>query len=295
MKLNKTIDLSVIIVNYKTPTHLRQCIKSIQKHKPRLNYEIIVVDNNSQDGTTEMIEDDFIFNYKNQKISNIKLIANKHNLGFPKAVNQGLEQSKGKYILLLNPDITILESSLEEMIDYLEKNKDIAVLGPKLINPNGSIQNSCFSQFTSPQIVLYRRTLFGKMERGKRVVGDFTMKSWDHSKEKDVAWVLGSCMLIRKEAIEKVGLMDKGFFMYMEDVDWCRRFWKSGYKVRYYPKIKMVHYYARASSSEGGLIQALLKKQTRVHITSALKFFIKYFGQKDEQYSKTNTIIATKN
>ena len=295
MKLNKIIDLSVIIVNYKTPSHLKQCIKSIQKNESKLDYEIIVVDNNSQDETVKMIEDDFMYNYKNEKINNVELIANKKNLGFPKAVNQGIKKSKGKYILLLNPDITILETSLEQMIDYMKKNPQIAVLGPKLINPNGSIQHSCFSRFTSPQIVLYRRTLFGKKGRGKKIVDDFTMESWDHSIEKDVAWILGSCMLVNKKAIEKVGLMDKRFFMYMEDVDWCRRFWKAGYKIHYYPQIKMVHYYARASSSEQGLLQALIKRQTRVHITSAIKFFIKYLGQKDEQYSKTNTAITSRN
>lgn len=277
-------DLSIIIINYKTPSHLKQCIKSIQKHSPKLDYEIIVVDNDSQDGTTRMIEDDFMYNYKNEKISNVELIANKKNLGFPKAVNQGVKKSTGKYILLLNPDITILEDSLERMIAYLKSHPDVAVIGPKLINPNGSIQLSCFNRFTSPELVLYRRTLFGKLNRGKKMLDDFTMKSWDHSTERDVAWILGSCMLICKDVIEKVGLMDERFFMYMEDVDWCRRFWQAGYKVKYYPRVKMVHYYARESSSESGLVKAMLKKQTRTHITSAFKFFLKYLGKKDEQY-----------
>lgn len=281
-------DLSIIIINYKTQSHLRQCIKSIQKHAPKMNYEIIVVDNNSQDGTVQMIEDDFMYNYKNQKISNVELIANNENLGFPKAVNQGVKKAKGEYILLLNPDITILENSLEQMIAYIQKHPDVAVLGPKLVNPNGSIQLSCFSRFTSPELVLYRRTLFGKLSRGKKMLDDFTMKSWDHLTERNVAWILGSCMLIPKSAINKVGLMDERFFMYMEDVDWCRRFWKADFKVRYYPKVKMVHYYARASSSESGLVKAMLKKQTRTHITSAFKFFLKYFGQKDEQYQIAN-------
>lgn len=281
-------DLSIIIINYKTPSHLRQCIKSIQKHAPKMDYEIIVVDNNSQDGTVQMIEDDFMYNYKNQKISNVELIANNENLGFPKAVNQGIKKSNGKYILLLNPDITILENSLEQMIAYMQKHPNVAVLGPKLVNPNGSIQLSCFNRFTSPELVLYRRTLFGKLSRGKKMLDDFTMKSWDHLTEKDVAWILGSCMLVDKNVINKVGMMDERFFMYMEDVDWCRRFWQNDYKVRYFPKVKMVHYYARESSSESGLIKAILKKQTRTHITSAFKFFLKYFGQKDEQYQIAN-------
>jgi len=280
MNLQKSKDLSIIIINYKTPTHLRQCIKSIQKNEPKLDYEIIVVDNNSQDGTAEMIEDDFIYDYKNRKTDKVDIIANKKNLGFPTAANQGIKKSKGKHILLLNPDITVLENTLEKMITYMNQHKDIAVLAPKLINPNGSIQHSCFSKFTSPQLVIYRRTLFGKLRRGKKLVDSFTMESWDHSKERDVAWILGSCMLVSKDAIEKVGLMDERFFMYMEDVDWCRRFWNAGYRVHYYPNTQMVHYYARESSSEAGLLNAVSKKQTRVHITSAIKFFLKYFGKK---------------
>ncbi len=286
--MTPTKDLSIIIINYKTASHLRQCIKSIKKHAPKMEYEIIVVDNNSQDLTVQMVEDDFMYNYKNQKISNVELIANKKNLGFPKAVNQGVKMATGKYILLLNPDITILEDSLEKMMAYLKQHPEVAVLGPKLINPNGSIQLSCFNKFTSPELVLYRRTSFGRLNHARKMLDDFTMKSWDHLTEKNVAWILGSCMLISKKAIDEVGIMDERFFMYMEDVDWCRRFWKAGYKVRYYPEVKMVHYYARASSSESGLVKAMLKKQTRTHITSALKFFLKYFGQKDEQYQSAS-------
>lgn len=284
MKLQSIKDLSIILINYKTPSLLKQCIKSIQKNSPKLDYEIIVVDNNSNDGTVEMIEESFMYNYKNEKINNIELILNNQNLGFPKAVNQAVKKSRGRYILLLNPDITILENSLEQMIDYMEKNTQIAVIGPKLINPNGTIQESCFSRFTTLQIVLYRRTWLGKSKRGQKTLSNFTMKSWDHSCSREVAWILGSCMLVRKAAIENVGIMDERFFMYLEDVDWCRRFWKAGYKVLYYPDVKMVHYYARASASESGLFKAIFNKQTRIHINSAIKFFIKYLGDKDAKY-----------
>lgn len=261
--------LSIIIINYKTPSLLRQCIKSILRNEPKFKYEIIVVDNNSRDESVPMIEDDFY--------DVVNLIANKKNLGFPKAVNQGLRKAKGsKYILLLNPDITVLPGALDKMVEFMEKNESIAVLGPKLINPNGSIQNSCFTEFTSPSIVLYRRTPFGKLPRAKRKVEEFLMAKWDHNNEREVAWILGSCMLVRMRAIEQVGLMDERFFMYMEDVDWCRRFWQKGWRVYYYPEVKMVHYYQRASASEGGLIRSMFNKQTRIHISSALKYFLKY-------------------
>lgn len=273
---DKRRKLSVIIINYKTASLLRQCIKSIQRNKPSYNYEIIVVDNASRDGSVEMIEDDFY--------SIVKLIVNDKNLGFPKAVNQGVKTSEdSQYILLLNPDITVLPGSLDQMIDFMEKNRSVAVLGPKLINPNGSIQNSCFNQYTSPKIVLYRRTIFGKTKKAKEEINKFLMADWDHNTGKEVAWILGSCMLVRKEAIRQVGLMDERFFMYMEDVDWCRRFWQKGWKVYYYPEIKMVHYYQRASASESGLLRSILNRQTRIHIASAFKFFLKYWKSQDNR------------
>jgi GT2 family glycosyltransferase len=269
-------DLSIIIINYKTPSLLRQCIKSTLRAKPKLNYEIIVIDNNSRDGSAQMIEDDFY--------DTVILIANKKNLGFPKAVNQGIveaQKNQSKYILLLNPDITVLPESLEQIFDFMEKNQDIAILGPQLINPDGSIQNSCFTQFTTPAIVLYRRTVFGKLRKAKKEIDNFLMANWDHRSPRNVAWILGSCMFVRMEAIKKIGPMDERFFMYMEDVDWCRRFWEAGYRVFYWPGVKMVHYYQRASAPEGGLLLSMFNRQTRIHIFSALKYFLKYWKYKD--------------
>lgn len=260
-------DLSILLIHYKTPTLLRHCLKSIYKDEPNLDYEIIVVDNDSQDKSVEMIEDDF---------PQVKLIANKLNLGFPKAVNQGIKLSSGKYILILNPDITVLPGSIDKMFEFLEKEKNIAVLAPKLINPNGSIQYSCFSTFPTSQIVLYRRTPLGKSPKALKLIKDYRMTDWDHQEGREVAWVLGSCMMVRKEAIDQIGLMDERFFMYMEDVDWCRRFWQAGFRVYYFPEAEMVHYYQRSSASESGLLLALFNRQTRIHIKSALKYFLKY-------------------
>lgn len=272
--------LSVIIINYKTPSLLKQCVKSIKKNTPSCDYNIIVVDNNSEDGSAEMIEDDF---------ADVVLIANKENLGFPRAVNQAIRKSKSKYILLLNPDITVLKGSLDTMMKYMDEHESIAVLGPKLINPNGSIQYSCFKWFTSPRVALYRRTPFGKLTGKKEMIDDFLMADWDHKTGREVAWILGSCMMVSRKAIDQVGLMDERFFMYMEDVDWCRRFWKNGWKVYYYPEVEVVHYYARASAAESNFFLSMFNRQTRIHIKSAIKYFFKYFKEdKDSRTPKMN-------
>lgn len=262
-----TVDISVVLVHYKTPGLLRQCIESIYKASPRASFEIIVVDNNSMDSTPQWIDDDF---------PEVVLIANKDNRGFPKAVNQGVKKATGSYILLLNPDITVLEDSMDELFEYMEKRTDVGLVGPKLINPNGSLQKSCFKHYPNTRIILYRRTFLGNFNGSQKVLKEFTMDDWDHSDEKEVAWILGSSMFVRRKAIEDIGLMDERFFMYMEDVDWCRRLWQSGWKVVYYPHVKMVHYYARASADNTNAFTAFFNRQTRIHIASGIKFLLKY-------------------
>lgn len=283
LPVNEQIDLSVIIVHYQTSSLLAQCLRSIEKSKIRLDYEIIVVDNNSLDGALEMLDADF---------PNVKVIANRENIGFPKAVNLGVNASRGRYLLLLNPDITVLPNSLEKMIAYLDLKKEIGVLGPKLINPNGTLQNSCFSFYPSPMLVLYRRTFLGNFESGQKQIKKFTMVGWPHNSGREVAWLLGSALMVRREAVEKVGLMDERFFMYMEDVDWCRRFWLNNYKVYYYPEVALVHYYARASDPNTNALLSFFNRQTRIHIISAIKFFLKYRNTNEKGEPKTKNKFA---
>ncbi|MCA9375541.1 MAG: glycosyltransferase family 2 protein [Candidatus Doudnabacteria bacterium] len=262
-----SVDLSILILNYKTPTLVRQCLKSIEKFPPQgYTYEVIVIDNDSRDGLGEFLEDEF---------PGVTFIPNEVNLGFPKAMNQGLRLSKGRYVLLLNPDITVLDDALTKMMNKMEEEQDIGMLGPKLLNPNGSLQHSCLGSYTTIPLVIYRRTKFGETKRGKGMVSEFLMEDWDHSSTREVAWMLGSSLLARRTVIEKVGLMDERFFMYLEDVDWCRRFRDAGYRVTYFPEAQMIHYYARGSASPN-IFMALTNRLTRVHIASAVKFWMKY-------------------
>lgn len=274
------VDISIVYVHYKTPGLLRQSIESIKKVEPNASYEIIVVDNNSMDDTPQWLDDDF---------PDVHVIANKDNRGFPKAVNQGVRKAKGRYVLLLNPDITVLENSLDTLLDYMKKNTDVGLVGPKLLNPNGSLQRSCFKYYPNTRIILYRRTFLGNFPTSQKVLKEFTMDEWSHDDEKDVAWVLGSSMLVRREAIEDIGLMDERFFMYMEDVDWCRRLWKNKWRVVYYPGATMVHYYARASADNANAFTAFFNKQTRIHIASGIKFLLKYAKSNSSKQTKANS------
>lgn len=268
------MQLSIIILNYKTKGLVKQCIRNVQVSTNGFaclpvgrDYEIIVVDNNSNDGIKQMID---------EKFPNVKFVQTGANLGFAAGNNAGMRIAKGKYILILNPDVTVLNNSLEKMVKYMEENSEVGIAGPKLINPDGSYQISCRT-FQDPKLILYRRTPLGLLPFAQKQLKKHLMLDFDHNQIKEVDWFLGACMLIRKSALDQVGLFDERFFMYLEDMDLCRRFWQKGYKVVYLADIEVVHLYERASANDSWNFLKL-NKLTRIHIHSGIKYFLKYQG-----------------
>ena len=246
------------------------CLKSIKENIEGMDCEIIVVDSEAKEKTRDFIK---------EKYPEVKIIPFIKNLGYSKIVNAGIKESAGKYILILNADIIVLKNAIQEMMDCLEKNPKVGILGPQLLDFTDNIQESCFANPTIPAI-LARRTFFGKIKWGKKALNRFTIKDWDRKSTKDVDWVQGSAMMIRKKALDEVGLWDERFFMYFEDADLCRRFWQRGLKVLYLPSARMVHYYHRSSKKFGAILDAIFNKQTRIHIISAIKYFLKYRKKK---------------
>jgi len=261
------MDLSIIILNYKTRGLLKQCLKGIRLFNLPLKYEIIVVDNASNDGTAEMMKEEF---------KEVKFIQSEFNRGFSAGNNLGIKEARGKYLLLLNPDIAVLNNAIFKMYQFMEANPKIGLAGPKLLNPDGTIQMSV-KRFPSFWAHLYRRTPLGKLPFARRVIREYLMMDWDHKDSRPVDWVLGGSMIVRREALDKVGLLDERFFLYFEDVDWCRRFWQAGWQVYYIAEAEMVHYYKRESAENPGL-GGLFKFPTRAHIASGIKYFVKYLG-----------------
>ena len=192
-------------------------------------------------------------------------------------MNLGIKQAKGKYILLLNPDVAIFEKGIEKMITFLDSNPEVGLIGPRLINPDGSVQLSCRC-FPSPKIILYRRSPLGKLPNAKKQLRKFMMSDQNHQRNQEVDWMIGACFMASQKAIKKVGLMDERFFLYFEDVDWCRRFWQNGYKVIYFADSEMVHYHQRLSALNPGL-KGVFSYVTRIHIQSGIKYFLKYRGK----------------
>ncbi|MCH7491995.1 glycosyltransferase family 2 protein [Patescibacteria group bacterium] len=265
------LDLSVIIVNFNGRGLLRQCLKSLLTNLAgsSLKYKALVVDNNSSDGSVDMVREQF---------PEVRLIPLKENGGYAKAVNVGIKSIESRYYLILNMDTTIVQKeALDKMVIFMDNHPQVGLAGPKLINPNGSTQvSTCvFPKFTYP---IYRRTFLSKMQFTKKAIRDYLMLDWDHKDSMAVDWVIGTGLLVRNEAIQQIGLMDERFFMYFEDVDWCRRMWDSGWQVFYIADIEIVHYYSRDSAKQKGFI-SLFSKITRIHIASWLKYFMKYSGK----------------
>lgn len=228
------IKLSIIIVNFNTGKNLVDCIASIQENADNLDLEIIVVDNASKDDSRRVI------NKLRQKFANIQAIFNTKNFGFAKAANQGIARARANYILLLNPDTVVQKNAFKKWVDFAEENKKTGAVGARLLNPDGTIQPSCFN-FPSIKNAVSEFWL-GQEE----VFSKFYPKTGNPVK---VDAVVGAALLIPKRVIEKVGLLDERYFMYFEDLDYCRRVKKAGFDVYYLPTAKVVHYLGVSGSS----------------------------------------------
>jgi N-acetylglucosaminyl-diphospho-decaprenol L-rhamnosyltransferase len=271
------MELSIAINNYRNPELLKLCLNSIRNNVRSIEYEIIVTDSATEEDTEMMMREDY---------PQVKFFPFKENVGLAAMIKKAIEESEGEYILFLNGDIIVTEHSVEELLGFLKKYPEVGIAGPKLLNFNGALQKSCF-RFYRPITVAFRRMEFlGKLKFVRKHLDWFLMEDYDHQKPRNVDWLMGSALMAKKEVIEKIGYMDSQFFMYMEDVDWCRRFWENGYRVVYYPCSLMHHYHGKGSKKGGLLSSLFLNRLTWVHISSAAKYFKKYWGKEIPKYEE---------
>ena len=229
------MDLSIIIVNWNTKDLLYQCLESVYQEIKQVHLEVFVVDNGSTDGSGEALQERF---------SSVHLIQNKRNLGFAKANNQALSQSEGKYVLLLNPDTQLKQGAIERILDFMEGHLEVGVAGPQLLNPDGSKQNS-IANFPSLATELLNKNLLRWLCPSR-----FPGKEKDYLEPIEVDSVIGACMMVRKHAIDQVGLLDEDYFLFLEETDWCFRMKKAGWKIFHLPFAEILHFQGKSAEPE---------------------------------------------
>ncbi len=257
--------LSFIIVNYKTKELVRECVKNILRSCANVSFEIIVVDNSRDDGLEDLLD---------MRYQNVRYIPIARNIGCAAGNNVGIKEARGEYIIISNADITVLPGTLEVLYDYMQKYTDVGVVGPRLLNPDGTLQESYY-RFYQPLTPVYRRLWVGKLPFARKHIESFLMKDIVVQGPTDVDSLMGAFLFARRSAVEKVGLFDERFFLYFSDTDWCMRFWQSGYRVVYHGDTILIHLHKRQSAQHMGL-GSLRDPVTRTHITDGFRYFFKY-------------------
>jgi N-acetylglucosaminyl-diphospho-decaprenol L-rhamnosyltransferase len=228
---------------------------------PASSLEVIVVDNASTDGSVEMVQAEF---------PGVRLITNVENRGFPVANNQGIAAARGRYVLLLNPDTEVVGDALATMVAFADEHLDVGVVGPQLLDPDGSIQSSR-RRFPTLATAFFESTWL-QPYAPRRLLDRYYVRDQPDDAVLDVDWVKGAALMARREAIERVGPMDERFFMYSEELEWCRRFRDAGWRVVYLPTAQVVHHEGKSSE------QVLPARHIHFQ-TSKVRYFRKYHGR----------------
>lgn len=235
------MDLSLILVSYKSRELLLGCLRALREDARRsgLTLETVVVDNDSRDGTVEALAAEF---------PEVRVVANDENVGYARAVNQGLAATQAPFALIVNPDCEARPGAMRALLDHLGARPRTGVAGPKILNPDGSLEYSARSFPDSLTFLFNRYSLLTRLFPGNRFSRRYLLTDWDHASVREVDWVSGACMLARRAAVAEVGGMDEAFFMFNEDVDWCRRMKQAGWAVTYEPAAVVVHHVGASRS-----------------------------------------------
>jgi GT2 family glycosyltransferase len=232
--------LSVILVSFECRELLRDCLESLASERTRLALEVLLVDNGSRDGTLAMVDEEFSW---------VRVIARGRNLGFAKANNLATAAARGGHLLYLNPDTVIPPHTLAQAVAALDQHPEVGMLGCKLVRPDGTLDHACKRGFPTPLSSLYHFVGLTRLRPTSRRFAGYTAGWLGANEQGQVDAVNGAFMLVRRGALEAVGPMDETYWLYMEDLDWCYRFWQAGWPVLYWPEVKVIH--AKGGSTPG--------------------------------------------
>ncbi len=278
--------LSIIIISYNTKELLEQCLKSITNSlKPKskglslTDTEVIIVDNNSTDGTREYLKQ---LTVKNLKLK-VRIILNEENAGFSKANNQGIKKARGKYILFLNPDTIIYPNTLNKTIEYLEKHEEVGLITCRVESADGSFQKECHRGFPTPWRAFCHFSSLDKVFSNSKLFAGYFLGHLPKDTVHEIDACVGAFMMTKKKVGNKISWWDEDFFWYGEDLDLCYRIKETGFKIIFYPKVKITHYQGASSGIKATKSKAskkTKKKAMRASVEAMRVFYQKHYQKK---------------
>jgi GT2 family glycosyltransferase len=257
--MSEPVDVSIIVVAWNVRKLLEDCLRSVFEQTRGISFEVIYVDNASVDGSVEMVGKEF---------PDVRIVKNHENLGFIKANNQAIHISKGRYVLLLNSDTLVLDNAIAKSVQFADEHPEAAVVGCRILNPDRTLQRDCFmypSWLNLMLMAFYLNKLFPK----SRFFGRERMTWWDFNDVREVQTVCGCFSLVRKKAIDQVGVMDEDYFVYGDDPDWCCRFHTANWKILFTPDAQIIHY--------GGQTTKQIKSEFGLQLFGSKLLFIRKF------------------
>lgn len=268
-------DLSICIVNWNGAHLLEPCLRSIFEQPSQTSFEVIVVDNGSTDDSLAMLQREF---------SQVKVRVNQENVGFTRANNQAFQIAQGRYLLMLNNDTLVKPGALTHLVAFMDDHPEAGIVGCRLLNPDGSLQPSCWP-FPTVRSMLFRALYLDKLFPRSHWAGAY-YAAWEHDAVREVDVVMGCCLLVRRQVLDQVGPLDEGFFIYWEETDWCRRAKQQGWQVLFTPQAEVVHFGGQTTRSHSATMR-LIYHQSRQ------RYFRKHHGRLVGAQVRLLSIIET--
>lgn len=253
-------DLSIIIVSWNVRQLLASCLDSILAGAGTLQLEVIVVDSGSSDGSPDLVTDAYPW---------VRMLGCRENVGFPKGNNLGMDLASGRHLLFLNPDTVLVGNALQLMVGYLDHHESVGVVGPQLLNEDRSIQSSR-RRFPTMATAFVESTWLERIAPSS-IFTHYYARDLPEDEPVDVDWIVGACMMVRRKTIDHVGVMDEAYFMYSEELDWCRRIKDAGWRVIFLPGAQVIHYEGKSSE------QAVTARHINFQ-RAKLRYFLKHHG-----------------
>ena len=226
--VSRIMKLSIVIVSWNTWALLRECLDSVFAYSPRCEFDVWVVDNASSDDSAAMVRAQF---------PQVRLTENRDNVGFARANNQAIQESEGEYVLLLNSDTKVKPGALENLVAFMDSHSEAGAAGARLLNPDGTLQSSCY-----PAPTLSREVWRLFHLDALRLYGSYNMADWNQEEVRAVDVLLGACLMLRRQVLDQVGWLDGDYFMYSEEVDLCYRIQQAGWPLYWVPTAEIIHY-----------------------------------------------------